>query len=313
MEEFATLAEWAKGQKEVAMASALPANPGDIEPRVAWYRDGQPVAFGFADAVDRDRGLQMALIGIKGFAAEKVEMLFDTHVTDERFAERYGRNPDPGELQRLCDNEGACEIGLTTDAIFGSVMWRGSERMVNVSVPYHVDKRRTEVEFVTDAKARKARRGDPLLVREGGRWFRLERTVHWMDDRIHWMDTAEEGVSFGGRIVDVLRAAFEEPVVEGGEFLADRTMIDHAIIAVLTSAGFAIAVPHEDPLLTQRLASVVSKPSTRNLALGLHERLQREATASHDADEAERERRRRLRVDGQPTEEDKQRLIKEKP
>lgn len=312
MEAFASLPLWAKGQKELKMSSAEPHEPGDIEPRVTWYRNPaeQPVALGFADAVDRDRGLQMAVIGITGFGADRVDMMFDTHVTDERFLKRYGRNPDPGELQRLCDNEGACEIGLTTDAIFCSVMWRDSDRMVTVSVPYHVDKRRTEVEFVTDAKARKARRTNRQLVRDGGRWFQVERTVHWMDDRITWFDSDGNGQRVEGRIVDVIRRAFSQPIVDGVSFEADRTMIDHAIVAVLTSAGFAIAVPKDDPLLTERLTSMLETPSTRQLAAELRERLRNEAVRSHESDEAERARRQALRVDGAPTEEDKERVVK---
>lgn len=305
MEAFAPLADWAKQQKNLRMSSAEAGDPGDIEPRVAWYRGDQPVALGFADVVDRDRGLQMAIIGIKGFGADKVEMMFDTHVVDQRFHERYGRNPDPGELQRLCDDEGACEIGLTTDAIFGSVMWRGSERLVSVSVPYHVDKRRYEVEFPSDAKARKARRNNRMLVRENGRWFQLERRVHWMDDRIDWFDTDKEGKA-GGRIVSVIRSAFEEPIISPVD--TDQTMVDHAVVAVLTTAGFAVAVPShgddEEALLQTRVMNL----GTRDLALELRERLRREARESHESDDAERRRRQSLRVDGRPTEEDRQRL-----
>lgn len=321
--EFAPLADWAKAQKDTKVTSAHPTEPGDIEPRVTWHRGEELVAIGFADQVDRDRGLQMAIIGIVGFGADRVEMIFDTHISDQRFEEHYGRLPDPGELQRLCDNEGACEIGLTTDAIFCAVAWRDSDRFAAVSLPYHVDKRRTPIEFLTDAKARKARRTDPLLVKERERWFRVERTVHWMDDRIVVMDSDKDGGRMSGRIVEAIQEAFLDPPLAESE---DREMLDHAVVAMLSTAGFVVAIPGDSDQLRSRLSafgslrvlgtegkvvprdpSVPISAADEKLAVFLRERLQRQATASHERDEAERQRRRGQRAGGQPSEEDRRR------
>lgn len=257
-EEFASLVAWAKGLKEKAVARP-PDDPGDIEWAVTWYRDDQIVAHGIADRVDRDRGLQMCAIGIQGFEADMVEMAMDAHMTDQRFEERYGRLPDPGELQQLCDNEGACEIGLTTDCIVANRMWRDGHTVM-ISLPYHVDRRRQELEFLTKAKAKKHMRSHDDVVRERDRYYRQQRWTHWIDDRISVLDDRiSDKFRITGRVYDNMRASFEAPSlvqraaeegISAEEYGLDpqraRWHMDMAVVRNLSMAGFLVAVATQD-------------------------------------------------------------------
>ena len=253
-DEFTDLVAWAKQQKETAVNRPFD-DPGDIEPRVVWWRDGQLVAQGFCDRVDRDRGLQMACIGIEGFGADQIDFAVDAHMTDQRFVQQFGRLPDPHELQNLCDNEGACQVGLTTDCIIVQRIWRDGHTVM-ISLPYHVDRRRQELEFTRGkAQGKKAMRDDPSIVREGDRFWRQTRWTHWIDDRVQLLDDRQDDkYKVGGIVADTLRHAFAH--VDGindkfagldyREFGLTAEIAgwhrDIAITRILMTAGFPIAL-----------------------------------------------------------------------
>jgi hypothetical protein len=247
-EESKYLIEWGKGAKDARVAGASADDPGDIAPRVTWFRGDRLIAEGLADAVDRERGLQMAAIGIMGFGADRVECAFDTHMADNSFFEKYGRTPDPGELERLCENGGACEIGLITDAITIMTLTRdGSSTLL--SLANHVDIKREEVEFISKAKAKKARHADKTITGSGDRWFRVTKTVHWVDEKAFYIPASDGQLT--GVIISSLRRAFEGPdlmtatsAAAGDVFSLTpeqaRFHVDMSTVKLLTSAGFMV-------------------------------------------------------------------------
>lgn len=93
---------------------------GDIQPTVIVERDGEVLAIAMADEVDKYKGLQAAQILHAGFDPDALIVFFDAHVakakpgeTEEEFKKRI----PPGTMQKMCDEEGACDLGLITDCL----------------------------------------------------------------------------------------------------------------------------------------------------------------------------------------------------
>lgn len=343
--EHRELIEWAKHHKDSEAQNAPAGWPGDIEPRAAWYRDGQRVAFGIADKVDRDRGLQMACIGIQGFSADAIDFAVDAHMATQPFFEKFGRMPDPHELQNLCDNEGACDIGLTSDCII--VMHKERERTLYVTLPYHMH---YENRPATKEEAEAADEDDKrYFAEEDGAWTHETKTVHWSDEIIvHDDKEGESKARIGGVIIDTLDRAFASPTLEtlardsapedvtaGMTPGQIRIHTDIAVIRVLSMAGFLIGVYGYDPDFQEALQRSMGRsgnfrmvdsqgddvdlsqyqedPNAADLVASmmgtaLREKLRKDAEASYQEDQEEADRRRAERVEGQPTDEDRKRL-----
>ena len=343
-ERYQLLAKWAKRVKDARVARGGPDDPGDIVPHVNFWRDGQVAAVGFARNVNRDEGLDLAFMGRRAFGADRMEVLLDAHYTDHAFVDRYGRYPDPHELQDLCDNEGACEIGLTTDCIICIDVDAG--HMVQVMLPYHVDRRMEELE----PKVAKAIKGDERdhIKREGTRYTRVTRSCHWQDDKIAVIDEAVESDRLLGTVPDGLRAAFavetlaETVAKEGltGDLFGlstEETRLHMDIVGtrMLAQLGFVVGLTarddEADEIIRRSMArhqsvkmfgpdgeEIPTDPEAQSDLTDLladvgfellRQKMEAERQRVHAEEEALRERRRAARVDGQATEEDRARIV----
>lgn len=167
--------------KELTVAHSPKEDPGDMCPAVFFERDGALVAVGHAPEVDRDMGLELATVGIRGFAADSVIWCADAHVSNQMDNPATGEPWGPNGMQNACDNEGACLIGVLQDCL----MVTSVDRVLGVTnfttIPYEVDKETRTVEWV-----------------EGPEWAR----AGWL-----------EGGVKDGYIVDVLMRAFGVPIL----------------------------------------------------------------------------------------------------
>lgn len=270
--DLAEDARWALSFKQHAVVENM-FGVGDIPPLVSLYRDGEQILRAFSYEINRDLALEFIRIAAPGFGADAVTLVADAHMIDERFANEKGRMPDPHELQHLCDGEGACELGLTTDAIMMTHAQRGDDqRMRAVSFPYHVNKR--------------------------------AREVHWQPD-VHVMGVGD-GVLVG-YTPNALTAYMNTPVADISMMANDRWLVDMHLLAVLTMIGFPVMWASDTDEERERVGTFLSevglsqngkKPTgvppvqLRYMATKLRMEIQANTDEVHAAEMAETARRR---------------------
>ena len=125
--------EFARKRKEARVAVAP--DDHDLRPLLVFSRGGQTVAIVTTPDVDKEQGLAAARIGLGGYSADEVILILDAHMKLMQLGEEP---PAPGELQRMCDQEGACELGLITDlVVVNRITHEGVQEMACVPYAYH--------------------------------------------------------------------------------------------------------------------------------------------------------------------------------
>lgn len=149
--------------KENKVACTSQDDPGDICPVVFFERDGGFVAAGTAPEVNRDQGLELARVGVRGFAADAIIWCTDAHGANTPINPATGKEWGPGEMQNACDTEGACAVGVLQDVIvvihYDRVLGSTSYR----SIPYEVDKENRKVDWVDGPEWAKADYADGIV------------------------------------------------------------------------------------------------------------------------------------------------------
>lgn len=281
----------AKGMKETVCE---PGECRDILPFIDFWRDDMPVAVVTCPEVNRDAALQACSFGIPGWAADHIILFLDTLVADPTFTKKFGRMPDPGELQELKADKRACEMGLVDEAISIIECWRDGRKRFT-SIPYHVHEK--------------------------------SGTVHWVDEKgFSFHDDGHSEEKAGGLVIDIINRCFEKPPVGLNTLPIDYTMfdinaeqarihIDLALMRVLTEAGFAVLFACPTPLHEEMLKNTaenspclqlrdpdgeilvdVREPTEEDLSnmvpgYYLRQKLEEERELSHYEMKADRERR----------------------
>lgn len=205
--------------KEATVSSTPQDDPGDMRPVVFFERDGEIMAAGNAPQVDRDLGLELARIGIRGFAADSVIWCADAHVANQLINPNTGKRWGPGEMQNACDNEGACLVGVLQDCLLVTRVDRALGVLSYLNLPYEVDKEARTVDWAT-----------------GPEWSRSS-----------W-DSKSGGV-VDGYIADTLMAAFRVPILRH-DLIAKAALplglpgAHQAAIDQITVAGLSIVGMH---------------------------------------------------------------------
>lgn len=161
----------------------------DIPPCVRVIREGgthKVEVIAWAPQINRDMGLKIAEVLSEAIQPDLVYFVADAHVTKSMTNPNTGEQWGPGEMQNLCDNEGACAVGLLDDCMAVTTVWRdGRVRME--SLIYQVDKDAGTVKWFTPIDPEKEHLGKAF-------------------------DTASEGDDKGearGFIPEVLKSCFE--------------------------------------------------------------------------------------------------------
>lgn len=93
---------------------------GDMPPTVMAMRGGKVIVTVTSPQIDKVSGLRAAALCRDGLSADALMVIYDTHVRQEAVPEGmtpeesladYRRRFPPGSMQRMCDEEGACEVG----------------------------------------------------------------------------------------------------------------------------------------------------------------------------------------------------------
>lgn len=119
----------------------------DIAPNVTWLRDGVLVANFLGTRVNKYDAIALVVMGSRMLSADEIVVSMDTHISSELINPKTGKPWVPGEMQNLCNDEGACDTGLITDAI--STFRLGKDvPSAMLSRKYHVNHATREVHWV---------------------------------------------------------------------------------------------------------------------------------------------------------------------
>lgn len=145
--EFHGLVNNLKKMKESKVARTSVDENDDLKTMVEIIRDGKPVCSVVAPQVDRDMGLHVVQIGAEVFEATECWFMSDSHISHSKEGPD-GKPWGPGAMQRACDQEGACELGLITDCLMVYGRTRDRSREYLITVPYHINKTAREVHWI---------------------------------------------------------------------------------------------------------------------------------------------------------------------
>ena len=133
-----SLPKWLIPLVNMKLAMVNGTDRGDVPPVVLAERKGKPVSLIMAGQGNKMLGLHAAKLARIGMDVDTITVMFDAHMaglregeTVEQFRERY----PPGSMQRMCDEEGACELGEIIDCITVQRVTRTDT--VGASLPYH--------------------------------------------------------------------------------------------------------------------------------------------------------------------------------
>ncbi len=133
-----SLPKWLVPLVNMKLAMVNGTSRGDVSPVVLAERKGKPVSLIMAPQVDKMLGLHAANLARMGMSADTLTVMFDAHMaglregeTVEEFRARY----PAGSMQKMCDEEGACELGEIIDCI--TVQRVTKTDTVGASLPYH--------------------------------------------------------------------------------------------------------------------------------------------------------------------------------
>jgi hypothetical protein len=161
----------------------------DMNPLVFPEIKGKIVAVVVAPLLDRDMGLQAALICRRCMDPDAITMVMDAHIrhVDAKQGDKFLETYRHGDMQRACDHEGACETGLISDCLICHRIEK-SGRLALANLPY---------KYRTNA--------------DGSHGPEFE----WTPSMNNVMDTATDGNKLEGNIPHALRQIMAmEPVLQ---------------------------------------------------------------------------------------------------
>jgi hypothetical protein len=130
---FEDIINEARRRKETRVAE-LPGD-ADLRPTIIFERNGQRIATVESPTMHKEAGLRAAHLGAQGYGADAITILLDAHAKVMQPGEAL---PAPGQLQKMCDEEGACDLDLITDLIIAQRHSRYQKgQMATLPYKYH--------------------------------------------------------------------------------------------------------------------------------------------------------------------------------
>ena len=121
----------------------------DIAPHVTFFREGVRIADFLCARVNKHDAIAVVHLGVAMLEADEVVVSLDSHITDNPVNPKTGKPWAPGEMQNLCNTEGACDTGLITDSIL-TVRIAPEQPTAMLNRKYHVNHEAREVHWVGD-------------------------------------------------------------------------------------------------------------------------------------------------------------------
>lgn len=92
---------------------------GDLPPTIIAERNGEVFAIVIASDIDKELAFKASHILRTGAGADALVLILDAHVrsVDAEKGDEFLKNYKHGDMQRACDEEGACELGIISDCL----------------------------------------------------------------------------------------------------------------------------------------------------------------------------------------------------
>jgi hypothetical protein len=128
---------YAKHSRTELAKEALAPEDDPLPPMIVFGREGKTLASVFCKRVDRDDALEVANVGIRGWACDEVMMVFDAHIRTN--LSKDGELPERGVMQHEC--EATC--GQHAEGVYDCLMLTHATKKRGVvgfrTYPYSVD------------------------------------------------------------------------------------------------------------------------------------------------------------------------------
>lgn len=103
------------------------------------------------EEVDRERGLD-AMYLLAAMECVAIAATFDAHLSTQMTNPRTGKRWKQDEMQKLCDGEGACDLGLLTDCLMTSAVFADG-KVAGYNRSYHLHEAKGEIAWVSEGEA----------------------------------------------------------------------------------------------------------------------------------------------------------------
>lgn len=127
---------YAKHSRTELAKEALAPEDDPLPPMVVFGREGKTMASVFCKRVDRDDALEVANIGIRGWAADEVMMVFDAHIRTDLMKDE--KLPERGTMQAECEKTCGTHSGHIHDCLMLTHADKNGIREFR-TFPYSVD------------------------------------------------------------------------------------------------------------------------------------------------------------------------------
>jgi hypothetical protein len=165
---------------------------GDMPPTIFGERNGRVLCAVVAPQVDKYQGLQAAAMLRRGLAIDTLTMILDAHIRTGKIGQEdeFMKNYKHGDMQKACDEEGACELGLISDCLVCHRIGQDNKmKMASLTYSYH--------------------------GKNGGVPFAWNNFGGRDEDGLKVMDENDEGVVLEGNIPHALRQIIKlEPLTD---------------------------------------------------------------------------------------------------
>lgn len=212
---FLTNKDWIEFVKDHKAFFVKNTNRGDVPPTVIAECNGEVFGIVVASNVDKDMALKASVM-LRQSGADALTFIFDAHVRHVNAADgdEFLKNYKHGDMQRACDEENACTLGIISDCLVCQRIDSSGKITMRI-LPYD---------------------------------------YHGKDTEFKWKEETEqpEGVKYDGYIVNSLRAIMAEPsFIENNDVLEkanefgyskDRVLYHshRAIFNILTANGYYV-------------------------------------------------------------------------
>ena len=115
---FLTHKDWIEFVKDHKSFFVKNTKRGDVLPTVIAERNGEVFAIVVAPNVDKEMALRASTILRQG-GADALTLILDAHVrhVNSKDGDEFLKNYKHGDMQRACDEEGACSLGIISDCL----------------------------------------------------------------------------------------------------------------------------------------------------------------------------------------------------
>jgi hypothetical protein len=135
---------YAKHARGELAKEALAPEDDAMAPMVVFSREGKTIASVFCQVVNRDAGLAIAHLGIRGWCADEVVCVFDAHVKEHDKDKPI--TLERGQLQKECEENCGDHSQGVHDALLAC--WVAKDGVKDFrTIPYHVDYDAGEIEW----------------------------------------------------------------------------------------------------------------------------------------------------------------------